>query len=89
MCVCMRAYVCVCVCVSLCVCECAHVCEFVCVCVCVCGPSPQLLAVAHALDVELSHRARRLLRSFYLGSRRARVGSRYGTDMPLSALDTM
>ena len=52
-------------------------------------PLLQFLLVSSALPVSLTLAAQQLLKAFYLASRRVRVSNLYGTDIPVSALDSM
>ena len=49
----------------------------------------QFLSIASFLRVELCPKARHMLQSFYVGSRRMRSSSVHSSDMPNSALESM
>jgi hypothetical protein len=49
----------------------------------------QFISVASGIKVELSESAARLLKAFYIASRKVRVSMSYGTDIPTKALSSL
>ena len=49
----------------------------------------QFLSVASQLEVELTENAAKLLRAFYIASRKVRTSVSYATDIPIKALSSL